>query len=59
MRVGFQAVAKRGGGAYKADFVSFVSAATSSAHVDEVHFVVVGSVGEGWGGTRGERLPRS
>ena len=60
MRVGVHAVANRERGAYSAgaDFVSFVSAATSPAHVDGARFVVVGSVGEGLGGARGKQLPR-
>ena len=61
MRLGFQAVENREGGAYNVgeDFVSFVSAATSSAHVDRVRFVSVAGVEEGLGGGRGEQLPRS
>jgi hypothetical protein len=52
--VGFQARANREGGAYNAgpDFVSFVSLATSSAHVDGTRFAMVVGVGGGLGDGR-------
>ena len=55
--VAFQAEANRGGGAYNAgpDFVSFVSLATSLAHVDGVRFAIATGVREGLGdGREGE-----
>jgi hypothetical protein len=55
----FQAEANRDGGAYNVgpDFVSFVSLATSSAHVDVVRFLKgAGVVGGFAGGRGGERL---
>ena len=57
MCVAFQTEAKREGGAYNAgrDFVSFVSLATSSAHVDGVRFVMATGVEGGLGvGEKGE-----
>ena len=57
MCTAFQTEAKREGGAYNAgpDFVSFVSLATSSAHVDGVRFVTVTVVEEELGdGREGE-----
>ena len=52
-----QTEAKREGGAYNAgpDFVSFVSLATSLAHVDGVRFAIATGVREGLGdGREGE-----
>lgn len=50
MCVAFQAEANREGGAYNAGprFVNFVSAATPSAHVDCVRFVIVTGLEGGW-----------
>ena len=52
--VTFQAEANREGDAYNADpdFMSFVSLATFSAHIDGARFVIVIKVGEGVGDGR-------
>ena len=59
VRVPFQAEANKEGGAYNVgpDFVSFVSVATSSAHVDGVRFVMAAGV-EGVEDGREEGLSR-